>query len=64
MITYELARELPSYLKKHFPTQQALGSILTLTGGTIDAYTASCKNNLVDSEAGMFEACILQIEIN
>jgi hypothetical protein len=45
-ITYELTWELPSYLKKFFPVKQPLGSILTLTGGTVDAYGSSCKDYL------------------
>ena len=45
-ITYELVWELPSYLRKYFPAKQRLGSILTLTGGTVDAFGSSCKDYL------------------
>lgn len=43
-IRYDLAWELPSYLKKNFPAEQPLGNILVLTGGTVDAYSSSCKD--------------------
>ena len=45
-ISYDLTWELPSYLKKSFPSRQPLGGILTLTGGTLDAYGSSCKDYL------------------
>ena len=45
-ITYELTWELPSYLRRFFPAKQRVGSILTLTGGTVDAFGSSCKDYL------------------
>jgi hypothetical protein len=45
-IAYDLTWELPSYLKKHFPAEQPLGNILTLSGGAVDAYGSSCKDYL------------------
>jgi hypothetical protein len=42
-ISYELTWELPSFLKKNFPSGQRLGGIFTLTGGTINAFGLSCK---------------------
>jgi hypothetical protein len=48
-ITYELTWELPSFLEKFFPAKQPLGSILTLTGGPVDAYESSCKDYLTNT---------------
>jgi hypothetical protein len=58
-ITYELTWELPSYLKKFFPAKQPLGSILTLTGGTFDAYGSSCKDYLDEMFPGI-GPCVLE----
>jgi hypothetical protein len=55
-IRYELTWELLSYLRKFFPAKQRLGSILTLTGGTVDAFGSSCKGYLKNtfSAIGLF----------
>jgi len=45
-IVYYLMWELPSYLTKHFPSEQRLGGILTLTGGDVNAFGSSCMDYL------------------
>jgi hypothetical protein len=58
-ITYELTWELPSYLKKFLPAKQPLGSILTLTGDSFDAYGSSCKDYLYEMFPGI-GPCVLE----
>lgn len=45
-IVYSLPRGFPWCLKNLYPAGQLLGDILTLTGGTIDAYASSCRDYL------------------